>query len=97
MTRFRCCYVTSINEILADLCGYVRNLLKVRGDIFNTVPVARLLKLPDELINQVMMSWRDEDEQLKMMLQQRLGENYTAEDLTSLRNELESWSKTNQG
>ena len=89
--------MTSINEILADLCGYVRNLLKVHGDIFNTVPVARLLKLPDELINQVMMSWRDEDEQLKMMLQQRLGENYTAEDLTSLRNELESWSKTNQG
>ena len=97
MTRFRCCCLTSINEILADLCGYVRNLLKVHGDIFNTVPVARLLKLPDELINQVMMSWRDEDEQLKMMLQQRLGENYTAEDLTSLRNELESWSKTNQG
>lgn len=89
--------LTSIYEILTDLCGYVRNLLKVHGDIFNTVPIARLLEMPDESINQVVMSWTEEDEQLKIILQQRLRENNMAEDLTSLRSKLESWNETNQG
>ena len=97
MTRIRCCCLTSINEILADLCGHVRNLLKVHGEIFNTVPIARVLEMPDELINQVVMSWRGDDEQLNVILQQMLRENYMAEDLTSLTKHLESWRKTKQG
>ena len=68
MNRFRCWCLTSIHEILADLCGYVRNLLQVHGDIFNTVPIAHFLEMPDELINQVVMSWRGKDDQLKMIL-----------------------------
>lgn len=68
MDRFRCWCLTSIHEILADLCGHVRNLLQVHGDIFNTVPIAHLLEMPDELINQVVMSWRGKDDQLKMIL-----------------------------
>ena len=90
--------LTSIlNEILTDLCGYVRNLLKVQEDIFNTVPIARVLEMPEELINQVVMSCRGEDEQLQMILQQRLRENYMVEDLTSLSKDLECWKKTKQG
>ena len=61
------------------------------------MPIARLLEMPDESINQVVMSWTEEDEQLKIILQQRLRENYMAEDLTSLRSKLESWNETNQG
>ena len=61
------------------------------------MPIARLLEMPDELINQVVMSWTEEDEQLKLILQQRLRQNYMAEDLTSLRSKLESWNETNQG
>ena len=97
MTRFRCCCLTSINEILADLCGYVRNLLKVHGEIFNTVPIARVLEMPEELINQVVMSRTRDDEQLNIILQERLRENYMAEDLTSLSKDLECWRKTKQG
>ena len=69
----------------------------MHGDIFNTVPFARVLEMPEELINQVVMSWRGEDEQLKMILQQRLRENDMAEDLTSLSKDLECWRKTKQG
>ena len=69
----------------------------MHGDIFNTVPIARVLEMPEELINQVVMSWRGEDEQLKMILQQRLRENDMAEDLTSLSKDLEWWRKTKQG
>lgn len=65
----------------------------MHGDIFNTVPIARVLEMPEELINQVVMSWRGEDEQLKMILQQRLRENYMAEDLTLLSKDLEYWKK----
>ena len=65
----------------------------MHGDIFNTVPIARVLEMPEELINQVVMSWRGEDEQLKTILQQRLRENYMAEDLTSLSKDLECWKK----
>lgn len=61
------------------------------------MPIARLLEMPDESVSQVVMSWTEEDEQLKIILQQRLRENYMAEDLTSLRSKLESWNETNQG
>ena len=61
------------------------------------MPIARLLEMPDESVGQVVMSWTEEDEQLKIILQQRLRENYMAEDLTSLRSKLESWNETNQG
>ena len=43
------------------------------------------------------MSWRGEDEQLNIILQQMLRENYMAEDLTSLTKDLECWRKTKQG
>ena len=61
------------------------------------MPISRLLEMPDESVSQVVMSWTEEDEQLKIILQQRLRENYMAEDLTSLRSKLESWNETNQG
>ena len=66
-------------------------------DIFNTVPIARVLEMPEELINQVVMSRTGDNEQLNIILQERLRENYMAEDLTSLSKDLECWKKTKQG
>ena len=61
------------------------------------MPIARVLEMPEELINQVVMSWRGEDEQLNTILQRKLGENYMAEDITSLSKDLDCWRKTKQG
>ena len=61
------------------------------------MPIARVLEMPEELINQVVMSWRGDDGQLNTILQQRLRENYMAEDITSLSKDLDCWRKTKQG
>ena len=57
--------------------GYVRGLLGVEGAIFNVVSIAQLFKMPDELVNQVIKSWRDDDEQLEIILQHRSKEKAT--------------------
>ena len=61
------------------------------------MPIARVLEIPEELINQVVMSRTGDDEQLNIILQERLRENFMAEDLTSLSKDLECWRKTKQG
>ena len=61
------------------------------------MPIARVLEMSEERINQVVMSWRGDDEQLNTILQQRLRENYMAEDITSLSKDLDCWRKTKQG
>ena len=75
--------------IFTDLCGYVRSLLGVERAIFNLVPIAQLLKKPEESMGQVMKSWKDEDEQLEIILQQRKTENDMVNDLVTLRKDLE--------
>ena len=62
--------VYQLSVFFTDLCGYVRSLLSVEGDIFNVKPIAKLLKAPDELMNDVVMkSWKDEERQLETILQ----------------------------
>ena len=75
--------------IFTDLCGYVRSLLGVERAIFNLVPIAQCLKKPEESMGQVMKSWKDEDEQLEIILQQRKTENDVVNDLVTLRKDLE--------
>lgn len=75
--------------IFTDLCGYVRSLLEVEKDVFNLKPIAQKLKTPDELVNQITKSLKDEDENLDMILQHWLKENDVVEDLSVLRKHLE--------
>ena len=73
-----------------DLCGYVRSLLAVQGAIFNLIPIARLLEMPEESTNKVVKCWKDEDEQLELILQHWSKKNHVVEDLAALRKDLES-------
>ena len=67
----------------------MRSLLGVERAIFNLVPIAQLLKTPEESMGQVMKSWKDEDEQLEIILQQWMKENNVVKDLATLRKDLE--------
>ena len=78
-----------VSLIFSDLCGYMRSLLGVERAIFNLVPIAQLLKTPEESMGQVMKSWKDEDEQLEIILQQWMAENDVVKDLATLRKDLE--------
>ena len=60
------------------------------GAIFNVIPIAQLLNMPEESINQLTKSKKDEDEQLEIVLEHWSKENSTVEDLATLRKALES-------
>ena len=75
--------------ISTDLCGYVRSLLVVEKAVFNLVPIAQLLKTPEESMGRVMKSWKDEDEQLEIILRQWMKENDVVKDIATLRKDLE--------
>ena len=72
----------------------MRSVLGVKGAIFNPLPIARLFKTPEEVMDQIVKSWKDEDEQLEIILQHRLKANDVVEDLTALGKVLEG---LNQG
>ena len=74
-----------------DLLGYVRNLLGVKRATFNLLPIAHLLKMPQELINLVTKSWKEDDDQLGMILQHWLKENDVVEGIATLRKDLEKF------
>ena len=77
-------------DYFTDLCGYVRSLLCVEGAIFNLIPIAQLLEMPEESMNQVAKCWNDEEEQLELILQHWSKNNDVVEDLAALRKDLES-------
>lgn len=54
---------------VSDTCEYVRRLLRVEGSILNLVPIARKLEVPEEAMNEVIKSWQNDEEQLKIILQ----------------------------
>ena len=75
--------------VVVDTCKYVRGLLRVEGSISNLVPFARELKVPKE---EVIKSWQNDDEQLKMILQhwsERQQEERCMEDPAMLRSTLQ--------
>ena len=53
---------------ITDTCEHVRRLLRVEESILNLVPVARKLEVPEEVMNEVMKSWQNDEEQLKVIL-----------------------------
>ena len=67
----------------------MRALLGVKGDIFNLIPIAKLLEMPMELQDQVKKAWKRDDEQLKAILQYWLKEKDVVKDLAALRIALE--------
>jgi len=72
-----------------DPRGYIRSLLGVEGAVFNLIPIAQLLEMSDESIGLIMRSWKDEDEQLEIILQYWLEKNDVEKDLATLRKKLE--------
>ena len=67
----------------------MRNLLGVEGAIFNVIPVAKLLEMPEESMNHLTKYQKDENKQLEMILQHWSQKKNTV-DLASLRKDLES-------
>ncbi len=76
-------------NLFTDLRGYVKRLLGVEGAIFNLQPIAQKLGTPEETTNQVMKSWRNEDEQLELLLQPWIKDTGETRDLDDLRKALE--------
>ena len=72
------------------MCGYVRSLLGVEGVIFNVIPIAHLLGIPKESINQIAKSQNDEDGDLEMILKDWSKERDFVDNLAVLRKSLES-------
>ena len=68
-----------------DLCNYVRKLLGMEGNIFNVVTIARLLEMPEEVLNQVTKSWEDDGGQLNLTLQHWSEKTGGVENLSSVR------------
>ena len=75
-----------------ELCGYVRSLLGVRGDIFNVIPIGKIVEMPKESLNHLTKPDKDEDEQLQIVLRywSEKNDESVAEDLATLRKDLES-------
>ena len=67
----------------------MRSLLRVEGAIFNVTPLAKLLEMPEESMNHLTKSQKDENEQLEMILL-RWSQKKNTVDLASLRKDLES-------
>ena len=59
----------NLSWFVVDRCGYVRRLLRVEGSILNLVPMAQKLDVSEEAINEAIKTWRDDEEQLKVILQ----------------------------
>lgn len=56
---------------------------------FNVVTIAETLKVPKESINEMVKRWKDEDEQLELILQPRSEESANGENFSSHRSLLE--------
>lgn len=82
--------MTYICTFITDLCGYVKRLLRVEGAIFNLKPIAQEIGMPEEETSEIMKIWKNEDDQLKALLQPWGKERSQVEDLDKLRKGLEN-------
>lgn len=64
--------------------------MDVDGAIFNVIPIAQLLGLPEEPINQIVKTHKDEDEDLERILQHWSKRRDLIDDLAVLRKSLGS-------
>lgn len=68
----------------------MRRLLDVNGAIFNLIPIAISLEVPEGSVNRIIRYWKDEDGQLDIILEQCINTNNLIDDFTALRKRLES-------
>ena len=73
---------------VTDLHGYIKGSLGVDGEVFNVMPIAKALKLPEELLHQIKEKWSDDECQLEVILHW-LKQADDFEHFASLRNPLE--------
>ncbi len=83
-------------HLFTDLRGYVKRLLGVEGAIFNLKPIAQQIGTPEEATNQVMKSWRNEDDQLELLLQPWLKETDETKGFDDLRMGLQELKEEGQ-
>ena len=68
-----------------DLHGYVKRFLDVNGEVFDVLPIAKALKLPEKLLPQIVETWSDDECQLEVILQRRKGTSFLREALEGLK------------
>ena len=68
----------------------MRRLLDVNGAIFNLIPIAISLEVPEGSVNRIIRYWKDEDGQLDIILEQCINTNNLIDDLNAFRKHLES-------
>ena len=61
----------------------------MKGEIFNLMPIAQMLEMPGESADEVLKSWKDEDNQLEIILQYWLKDRDVVKDLVAFRKDLE--------
>ena len=88
--------MTYICIFLTDLLGYVKRLLGVQGAIFNVKPIAEMIGTSEETMNKVMESWRNEHDQLKLLMEPWLNATSETDDLNNLRKLLEKLKEKGQ-
>ena len=81
---------------LTDLLGYVKRLLGVEGAIFNLKPIAEKIGTSEETMTQVMKSWRNENDQLELLMEPWLKNIGETKDLYNLRRSLEELKEEGQ-
>lgn len=85
--------MTYVCTFITGLSGYVKRLLRVEGAIFNLKPIAQKIGTPEEETSEIMKIWKNEDDQLKALLQPWSKESSQLEDLDKLRKGLENLKK----
>ena len=64
-------------------------LMGAKGEICNFLPIASQLMIPKREVDQVLKCWKNEDQQLELMLQYWMKENEVLDDHQELRKDLE--------
>lgn len=64
-------------------------LMGAKGEICNFLPIANQLKMPKREADQVLKCWKNEDQQLELMLQYWMKKNEVLDNHQALRKDLE--------
>ena len=64
-------------------------VMGAKGEICNFRPIAQKLMMPTGRVDQVLKSWKNEDQQLELMLQYWRNENEVLDGHQALRKDLE--------
>ena len=67
----------------------MKQLLRVKGKVLNLVPIAQKLGAPEDVISEVTTLWKNDEEQLKVILQCWSTEQDNGDDPTLLRTTLQ--------